>query len=506
MKKAIGESINVHFILVPFIFGLVLLISVKKYPISLAFLAIPIGIYLLLNPQVAFLLALFFLPAHNFAFDVGVQIEIYYLFILLSLAGFLAQSVLVKRPFIKLPYDNFLFIFCLIVVLSSAIGYLLLPAESFPTIGGAIRGPYMRSIVQNVKLWFIVGSYLIAINLIRDKKSVVGAVNALLLSALSVCFYGVYQFIGFYLNLPFVMGIKDVATGSFREPALFAGIMRINSYAGEPKFLAAFLLPVLTMMLAIFCFRSTDFFWGKRRWIKCLFILCLVIFLLTLARGAWIALLITMFVIVPAVLILHLRRHSILRSYSKVIFLFMTVVVILSMGTAQLCLDEGSIPFFERFERIDQILSEEFATNIEIGFAMKLIKQFPITGVGLGNFTYHYLPHYYYRTYSHEGLYRAETSPIWFLSTLVETGIFGLLCILIFLVTSIRYAIRALRATTDNFYRQAITVLLLGCSSYLVYSLYVGGPHFIFFLLFGILMASARLALENNAQYQLQRG
>lgn len=497
MKRGFENFLFIFTFLFALIFGLSLAIFLEKFVILLGFLMIPTVMFLLLNPKTAFLLALFFLPAHNLAFDFGVQIEIYYIFLLLSLIGFFAQTFIIKRSFIKLPHDNFLFVFGLIAILSSAVGYIMVPKENLPMVGGFLRGPEIRPLIQIVKLWLIIGSYFLTINLIRDKKTIINAINVLLLSVVSVSLYGVYQFIGFYLQLPFVMGIKEVGLTSFRELPTFEGVVRVSSYAGEPKFLAAFLLPMLILMTIILYFRTKEIFWGKLLQLRFLLLLSFVLFILTLARGAWIALAISL-IVLPLIFTFYVKRFNLLSYYLKTIILFSSILIILTIGITMILGTEGINIFINRFSSIDEIFSQRYLTNIEARFALEMIEQYPILGIGLGTFTFYYLPYHSDVVYTYNGLFSVETVPNWFLSTLVETGIFGLLFLTLFIVNSIRFSVRTIRIISNDFYKQVISAFLALSISYLIYSLYIGGPQFVFFFIFGILKASVNLGIREG--------
>lgn len=99
--------------------------------------------------------------------------------------------------------------------------------------------------------------------------------------------------------------------------------------------------------------------------------------------------------------------------------------------------------------------------------ALKIIADYPILGTGLDSFGAAFTR---YDTWN--GTVRVEQAHNDYLQILADAGIFGLLCVLSFIILLFKTSLRIITKSSDNFRRSAATGALAGCLGIIIHSLF----------------------------------
>ena len=409
--------------------------------------------FVLAHQRLGFLLMVFCLPVLSVGdFDIGVRIRLpQFIAMLLLVPYFLKMMIAINRKMYRTPYDMVLILFCIIVLMTSAIKALYLPESGTALYGGYFRNTIGRSIIQSVGLIFVVAIYFMCLNVLRDKKTILDSIKVLLLSAVVVALYGIYQFVGYFFSWPFLIPPGMLEDGTPLYDLTYAGLMRISSVVDEPKGLAFFLIPVISLLLPLILFKRSV----RSKLIGMpVFLLLISVFTLTFARSGWILL------VLSGVLILILS-HAILRKRETaatnklrcfVSFLMLMAVILGIFGGL---IRNRFISIYNKEDFEYSFRSEQILAGIEI------FKDNMLLGIGLGNFST-YFPKYG----------RIEPVPSQYFSLLVETGLLGFGIFIYFIAGSLVFTIRSLKKVKDRIWRVIVFSLLCGVVGMLVEFLY----------------------------------
>ncbi len=234
-----------------------------------------------------------------------------------------------------------------------------------------------------------------------------------LVAAFLVSLYGLRQCI---------FGEKPLATWVDPDSSL-ANVTRAFSYLGNPNLLAAYLLPAVPLSLAAtFLWKS----WGTRVLASVMFVANTLCLILTLCRGAWIGLVVSLALMGILCLYWFLPR---LPAFWRV----WSFPVLLGGGTAVLVIAIVFIPPLK--ERVLSIfLSRGDSSNnfrINVWDAVnRMILDRPLTGIGPGHGTFNKIYPLYQRP-----KFSALSAYSIYLEHLVEFGILGFTCFMALLAT-----------------------------------------------------------------------
>lgn len=234
----------------------------------------------------------------------GFTIKISYVFALILCLVFVANkplSFFAKNKFYTSDY------FLVLFFISSLISLTFSP-------------DLQRSLVI-ILLWlFVFLLYLVFSRCLLDSKLREKLFSAILFSSCLVCIFGLFQFVGDSLNLPVsVTGLR------LQYTKIVLGFPRIQSVALEPLYFANFLLVPFFISLVRYV-RNRELFKGY----FLLSILILVSIILTISRGAYIALIVSL-ILFFLYLILNRKKEN----YQNKLFgivIILTVSIVLSLG------------------------------------------------------------------------------------------------------------------------------------------------------------------------------
>jgi hypothetical protein len=444
-------------------------------------------------PQKLTLLVVFLLPFDCFSVDIGILVTPYQIAALVAILCSLMEGAIVGRGTLKKTSGGkWLFLFLCVVFLSDLAGTYKL--DSLGRMGlewGHLRASGFRWIVLLFKLVFMVAVYLLFVQHCRTRKFITACFNCILISSLIVSLYGIYQFIGSYLGWPYtlvstleVLSQRQIMSAASPEMPM---IHRIQSFAGEPKTMARFLW--MAIIVGIYAGYSRHMLWGKKKLKLIILIINMIVLILTFSTSGWLVLLCSL----PIVFFI-LNRTFTKVNYTRIIIIICLCIILASLPVKLISQDKGRIDVLSSRLRgtLHDALFEEYLPVVIVRFAFEILPEHFFAGVGFGNFTF-YLKDAYPRQITH--VYSVHNM---YLNLLIETGIFGLLMFLFFITSSVNSAYKLLSRSVDEFERTAIAAAISLALAFVVYSLYMPGISFEFFIAFGLLNGITAFSLHNR--------
>ncbi len=288
--------------------------------------------------------------------------------------------------------------------------------------------------------------YFCVVNLL-GRSNVWPTLLALWFGAGIVALFGLYQFVGDYLGLP------PALTGlvpSYSGAAAF-GFARITGPSLEPLYFANYLLlPLLTAAAFLIGTR------GKGRFRLGVFLAVVgVVFVLTLARGAFIG--------VGAGLLLIIIRYwrNLLRP--KVIVAVVSTLLIAGVAVVWLLLQtahDNESPLTAFSHQIG-VTGTDVSSQQRVGTvtaAAGLVRNHPLTGIGVGNFGHYYQDPSAAASGDEQVSQTVHNQPF---ETLVETGVIGLAALGLVGFVLLKRTIEAWRRVRGRF----LTAALVGSAA-----------------------------------------
>jgi len=300
-------------------------------------------------------------------------------------------------------------------------------------------------------VFMILVSLLVA-NLISDQEKLTTVFKVLFWSTLVICLFGTYQFLGDVVGLPITLtGLKDIYTKAVM------GFPRIHAFSMEPLYFANFLFIPLGVLCGTFFFKIKKI---MPLWQQFLFILLIIMMIvLGISRGAYIAL--AVFVLIFAIFLLKK-----VLTWKNMILILASVAVIGGATFAFLSVSQPDAvnKFLEHAQLGDFSEGESVQKRlVDYQKAIDYWQEKPFLGIGPGNYGPRYLDYP-----SHEGITDWEIVNNQYLETLAETGVFGLLfLVVIYLIVIIR-SITAYLKTRNMFLKAVLFGLLAAFIAILV--------------------------------------
>ena len=318
-----------------------------------------------MNGIISFLtLALFFvlpferIPTFEF---VGFTIKISYIVgcILLVVFIFSKPLKLFKRFGLSLS-DKFLLAFWL-----------------FSLLGSLITSPDIKRSLIILALWaFVFLLYLILSRILANAALREKMYKIILFSSALVCLFGLFQFIGDSF------GLSTSVTGlRYEYTKVILGFPRIQSVALEPLYFANFLL--VPFFISIVKYVQNKEIFRLYFWIS---ILILTNIILTISRGAFIALGVSFFIFMIYLLI-NRYKENYMNKFIGLIIIFL-IAIIISFGLITKLNGKQAISNFADHSVVENVQSDGSALD-RIGtykLALKYFAENPVLGIGPGGF------------------------------------------------------------------------------------------------------------------------
>jgi O-antigen ligase len=329
-------------------------------------------------------------------------------------------------------------------------------------LSGLNAGDSFRQLTVYISLLIMLVIYITTINSLTSQKILQTIVGFLLLSAGLMSLLAIFQFFGDMAGLPTtVTGLDPGYT------KIVFGFPRVHALSKEPLYFANYLFIPLGIALALFFSKQITPKVSRQQtlahqiidrlrgpWLLPLIILMLMVFFLTLSRGAFIAL-------VPFALVFGFF-------YAKQIFTLKNVslailAAVISLSAVYTILDSVSYDAVDDFIGHATLEDVRVTKSGESGFgrlaafekALQAWSTAPVFGIGLGNY----------------GPYVASyplVKPIktgWeivnneYLELLAETGIVGVATVALLLITVFGRSYQAYKATEDEYLKAVLVGL-----------------------------------------------
>lgn len=297
---------------------------------------------------------------------------------------------------------------------------------------------------------FVIIISIIIPNLVRDKQTLVKVVKIIIISALLVSLFGVYQFLGDMAGLPHELtGLREHYTQKV------FGFPRVQSTALEPLYFANYLLIPISLLLALLLFKKnpaakTELPF-KPIWLFAVLALAVLNLILTVSRGAYLALagvgLLTVLIYFKEIMkpkrimgILLLLAFALAGTYG---FLLVTgktenITTYIEHTTSY---QEGA-GVVERYQTYED--------------AFDMIWRHPWLGVGIGNFGPEVAQIPWLAPKDGWLIVNNEALELW-----AETGIFGLFAIVLIIVMLIIRTIAVFRQSCDPLVKTLLVGMMI---------------------------------------------
>ncbi len=281
--------------------------------------------------------------------------------------------------------------------------------------------------------------YLCFLVNLRTVRALKASVWTLVVSALVVSVYGLYQW---HIKVP-PLALWDDPSSNYK-------ITRVYSFLGNPNLLAGYLLPTLSL--------TAFFFFDARRWLPRLALAAafgaqLLCMYFTYCRGAWIAMVAWGGTAFVCFLLLFWHKISQNRWFKTLLF---GAVVLGCAGVVGFVLTNPALQ-----ERVRSLFDTEHSSNnfrINVWQStIQMLKVYGLTGIGLGNKVFVKMYTYYMATG-----FRALSTYNIFLEIWLEMGIVGFLLFVGVFFTHAARAVWGLMTSTSVVPRTAKVMLAAG--------------------------------------------
>lgn len=387
-----------------------------------------IAFFIFKNPIIGLYLIAFFLPFERIgAYELGVStVRISQILFAILLLVWLGKMIFRRKfDFAKNPLIILLAIFLAINILSLQNSLNL--ERSILVLGFIIFTALLDWVIPN---------------LLRERANIEKVVIILLVSCFLVSVFGIFQFLGDMAGLPTtITGLRDLYTKDV------LGFPRIQSTAYEPLYFANYLLIPLSLAFALFLSRQGKIKWS---WLLVLLLVGAVSFVLTVARGGYLALA----VVILIISLVYFRKVFTLRNIiilaAVLVLVWQVVVRALGFG--------GDIFNLDIFQ--GHVLNVFYGASYQervntFESAVTAWREHPFFGVGVGGFGPYVAPHPDYMPKDGWKIVNNE-----FIEILAENGLLGLLAFLIIILVLVARSIKAIIKAQDK-YLKAIMIALL---------------------------------------------
>lgn len=421
------------------------------------------------NPELGWFLIVFFLPFERVpSLEIaGVNLKINTLLGFLTLFAWVLALMFNSKKYRVQPnpliIPLLLFIFALIFSLTQALDFT-------------------RAVSVLVFTLFTITISVLAVNMVYSKETLQKSILILFLSALVVGLFGLFQFGGDVVGLPPSLTLLKEGYTS-----VVFGFPRVQAFSMEPLYLANYLLIPLCVGLAL-AINRIDII--KRWWLVGLMALLLVNFILTVSRGGYAGLVVSLVILGIFFLKKVLTWRNILIGVVTAAVVIYGVAFALSRGETR-----ATLEFLGHIQLQDMRRGESVEGRL-MSYKRGLIafRTSPVFGLGLGN----------YGPWATD--YR-DTRPTsgWpivnnqYIELLAETGIVGLGAFVFLIFVLILRTFIALKYTSDLFLGSVLIGLLAALAGVLVQYNFMSTLYIIhIWVLIGMLVGVQNIILKTR--------
>lgn len=329
--------------------------------IPLLAVAIILTYLIIRSPELGWFLIVFFLPFERVpSYDIaGVNFKINTLLGFLTLFAwvlalmFNAKKYKVQPNILVIPLS----LFALALVMS------LTQAENFS-----------RAVAVLIFILFTIGLSLLVVNMVNSKEQLKKTFLVMFLSGLIVGLFGLFQFAGDVIGLPPTLTLLKEGYGS----KVF-GFPRVQAFSLEPLYLANYLLIPICVGLALVINRVDIV---KRWWLIGFLALLLINFILTVSRGGYLGLVVSLLILGIFFAKKILTWRNVLIGVVTAFVVFYGVAFALSKGEYR-----ATNEFLGHIKLQDLTEGESIQGRLAaFKKGLNAYRQNPFLGVGIGNY------------------------------------------------------------------------------------------------------------------------
>lgn len=407
--------------------------------------------FLLCKPEIgvlAIFLGLPFLPTMGLA-AFGILVGICYFL----------KLIRGKRTFSFELFDLVVLAFCIIMVSSGVVSV---------SKTGSLRPALLYTIFALI--------YFVIVNMIRSQEMIIKSIACLMVSGFLTAAYGIYQ------------NYFGTANTTWQDVEMFTEITgRVVSTFENPNVLAEYLILVIPFgIIAFFTMKKTSSKLTSMGYTLCT-LLCLVY---TWSRGSWLG-----FIFSSAILFIILYKRAV-AVYIGALFTIPFLPFVLPDTIVQ------------RFLSIGNLADSSTSYRVSIWIAsFKMIKNFILSGIGVGLEAFKMV----YPEYSLAGIESAPHSHSLYLQICVESGILGLLMLILIIFFFLQYCFTGILKTSEKYLKLFISAgmcatigfLLNGFTDFIWYNYRV---YFMFWLVISLTVAMCRFSLKTQSRNEIVYG
>jgi putative inorganic carbon (hco3(-)) transporter len=303
-----------------------------------------------------------------------------------------------------------------------------------------------------VRIWFIVGFYLLGIKLFEDNRNISRFIWIYVTALIIVISYTIFRHAGH--GLLNKQAAHWVMTPFFNDHTSYGAVL-------------AMFIPFLTFL------SFSKYVPDRGKWISRLVLGILVTaFILSYTRAAWLSLILAAGVY--AMIKLHIRFKTMiisLLSVLAVVFVFQKQIVEYLEKND----DESSSNLMEHFSSMSNITSD--ASNLERinrwGAAVRMFREKPVFGFGPGTYMFKYAPYQLSKdkTIISTNMGDMGNAHSEYLGPLAESGLFGMLTFLLLVIVVLYTAIHTYSRLSDEYLRGILISAFLGLVTYYAHGL-----------------------------------
>jgi O-antigen ligase len=302
------------------------------------------------------------------------------------------------------------------------------------------------------RLWFVIGFYIFAIQLFKNKLNI-----------------GKYfWFYTFSLIIVITYTLTRQSHYGFLDQEV-ANYM-VNPLYNDHTAYAAALAMILPVMIGLLFLKNYSYWQRIAAFVVTIILIIALVFSYT--RAAWLSLAVAFVMFLLVILKIKFRTFAIIVVSSVVILLLFWTQVYMKLEKNR---QDASSNFSEQLQSVTNISTD--ASNRERlnrwSSAIRMFREKPVLGWGPGTYMFKYAPYQfsYERTEISTNSGDLGNAHSEYLGPLAESGLFGSLSFLAVVIASIYYAMRLYRNTKDKNTKIIILSVLIGLVTYYVHGI-----------------------------------
>lgn len=421
------------------------------------------------NPFLGIILIIFFLPFERIpTIDLGaVTLKVNQLIGLITLVSWLLSSLIYKKKITPFPLIWPFIIFWAACAISLIFSVYLPRAL---TVFGFVIFTSLFALMMN--------------QYINTTERLEKIIIVLYWSTMVVCVFGFFQFLGDVVGLPTSLtGLREGYT-----KAVF-GFPRVQAFSIEPLYLGSFLMIPLGVFIALFLAKVPVKSISRLK-MFILILFSIIILVLTVSRGAYLAL-----GVLLVVLFFFMARHFL----SPKIIITATLAGLIAIGAVYWFINKGEDKAYDEF--IKHVSVEDFTEGesvqgrlSEFDYALEMSETNPWFGVGIGNYGAAKKP---YADYSEMDIWDIVNNQ--YIELLAETGYIGLGAYVLLTIIVIWRSVIAFYKTQEPLLKFTLIGLLAAYIGTLVQYNFFSTLYIIhIWVLIGLLVAVGSLSLSTK--------